>query len=107
MKIVRGEDHRLHFPEGELCGGELVRPYDCPERWDHIMQRLPDQGLRDVDTFEKDPISFFRLGNDDFSAYGERLARLRIPTLFIVDGEYAVAEIGVNMVNVLTGYLQG
>jgi len=343
MKIVRSEDHRLHFPKGELCGGELVRPYDCPERWDHIMQRLLEQGLHDVidpepldmapvaevhsddfleflaqawslweaedysgdaipavvparrmrqkvpnhiegklgyycmaietaitsgtwqavqssaacaqtaqrhiasgdkhafalcrppghhagkdlyggycflnnaaiaaqgcldsgarrvalldvdfhhgngtqdifyarddvyylslhgqpqdafphflgyadelgagagegfnhnyplppgtgydvwgkqaledackriagyspdvlvvslgvDTFEKDPISFFRLGNDDFSAYGERLARMRIPTLFIMEGGYAVAEIGVNTVNVLTGYLQG
>ena len=60
-----------------------------------------------VDTFEKDPISFFKLRSDDFSRYGERLARLRTPTLFVMEGGYAVAQIGVNTVNVLTGYLQG
>ncbi|MDH3452833.1 MAG: histone deacetylase family protein, partial [Gammaproteobacteria bacterium] len=31
-----------------MSGGELVRPYECPERWDHIMQQLHDRGLRDV-----------------------------------------------------------
>ena len=60
-----------------------------------------------VDTFARDPIGFFRLGSEDFSVYGERIARLRIPTLFVMEGGYAVAEIGVNTVNVLTGYLQG
>lgn len=60
-----------------------------------------------VDTFENDPISFFKLTSEDFSTYGERLARLRIPTLFVMEGGYAVAEIGVNTVNVLSGYLQG
>ena len=57
-----------------------------------------------VDTFENDPISFFRLSSDDFKRYGAIIARLDLPTLFIMEGGYAVAEIGINAVNVLEGY---
>jgi acetoin utilization deacetylase AcuC-like enzyme len=57
-----------------------------------------------VDTFEHDPISFFKLRADDFSAYGRLIGSLRIPTLFVLEGGYAVAEIGVNAVNVLQGF---
>jgi acetoin utilization deacetylase AcuC-like enzyme len=45
--------------------------------------------------------------SEDHGVYGERIARLRIPTLFVMEGGYAVDEIGVNTVNVLTGCLQG
>ena len=57
-----------------------------------------------VDTFENDPISFFKLKSDDFSDYGARIAALKLPTLFVMEGGYAVEEIGVNTVNVLTGF---
>ena len=57
-----------------------------------------------VDTFENDPISFFKLKSDDFSDYGSRIAALKLPTLFIMEGGYAVEEIGINAVNVLTGF---
>lgn len=59
-----------------------------------------------VDTFEKDPISFFQLQSEDFSDYGQMLAELKLPTLFIMEGGYAVEEIGINTVNVLDGFLQ-
>lgn len=57
-----------------------------------------------VDTFENDPISFFKLKSDDFTDYGARIAALNLPTLFIMEGGYAVEEIGINAVNVLTGF---
>ena len=57
-----------------------------------------------VDTFEHDPISGFKLSSDDFTRYGERLGALKLPTLFVMEGGYAVAEIGLNTVNVLQGY---
>ena len=57
-----------------------------------------------VDTFEHDPISFFKLRTDDFTAYGRVIGALRIPTLFVLEGGYAVAEIGVNAINVLQGF---
>ncbi|MDJ0777347.1 MAG: histone deacetylase family protein [Gammaproteobacteria bacterium] len=57
-----------------------------------------------VDTFENDPISFFKLTSDDFRRYGASIASLGLPTLFIMEGGYAVEEIGVNAVNVLQGF---
>jgi acetoin utilization deacetylase AcuC-like enzyme len=57
-----------------------------------------------VDTFENDPISFFKLCSDDFTRYGATIGRLKLPTLFIMEGGYAVDEIGLNAVNVLQGY---
>ncbi len=57
-----------------------------------------------VDTFEDDPISFFKLSSDNFKSYGERIGQLKLPTLFVMEGGYAVEEIGVNTVNVLDAY---
>jgi acetoin utilization deacetylase AcuC-like enzyme len=57
-----------------------------------------------VDTFEKDPISKFRLTSADYPKIGRRIAALGLPTLFVMEGGYAVDEIGVNVVGVLTGF---
>lgn len=58
-----------------------------------------------VDTFKLDPISFFKLESDDFTTYGADIAGLGLPTLFVMEGGYAVEEIGINTVNVLAGFL--
>ena len=57
-----------------------------------------------VDTFEKDPISFFKLTSDDFTRYGERIGKAGLPTLFCMEGGYGVKEIGLNVANVLSGF---
>ncbi|MFO1089207.1 MAG: histone deacetylase family protein [Hyphomicrobiales bacterium] len=57
-----------------------------------------------VDTYKDDPISFFKLQSDDFTRYGERIAKLKLPTLFVMEGGYAIEAIGINAVNVLTGF---
>lgn len=57
-----------------------------------------------VDTFENDPISKFKLKSADFPKIGQRIAKLGRPTLFVMEGGYAVEEIGVNAVGVLTGF---
>lgn len=57
-----------------------------------------------VDTFKEDPISQFKLESDDYPRIGERIARLGLPTLFVMEGGYAVEAIGINAVNVLTGF---
>jgi acetoin utilization deacetylase AcuC-like enzyme len=57
-----------------------------------------------VDTFETDPISFFKLKSDDFTSYGADIASLNFPTLFVMEGGYDIAEIGVNTINVLQGF---
>mgnify|MGYP003485801827 CR=1 FL=1 len=58
-----------------------------------------------VDTYEKDPISYFKLKSADFRDYGRRIAKLKLPTLFVMEGGYAIEAIGVNTVNVLEGFL--
>lgn len=58
-----------------------------------------------VDTFAGDPISFFTLTSDDFTRYGEKIGALGLPTLYVMEGGYAVEEIGINAVNVLTGHM--
>ena len=57
-----------------------------------------------VDTFEHDPISFFRLRSEDFLSYGRMIGACAMPTLFVLEGGYAVGEIGINVVNVLAGF---
>jgi len=57
-----------------------------------------------VDTFAQDPISFFKLQSADFSTYGRMIGACKIPTLFVFEGGYAVADVGVNAVNVLAGF---
>ncbi|MCA1300805.1 histone deacetylase family protein [Stappia indica] len=60
-----------------------------------------------LDPYEKDPISRFRLTQDDFTRLGARLARAGLPTLFVLEGGYAVDALGVNCVNTLTGFEAG
>jgi acetoin utilization deacetylase AcuC-like enzyme len=57
-----------------------------------------------VDTFEKDPISFFKLKSEDFLSIGQLLADLNLPTLFVMEGGYDIKELGINVVNVLQGF---
>ena len=59
-----------------------------------------------VDAFCRDPISFFKLESDDFSAAGAAVAELNLPTVFAMEGGYAIAEIGVNTANVLCGFAE-
>ena len=56
-----------------------------------------------LDTFEGDPISGFTLRSEDYLRVGEDLAGAGLPTVVVFEGGYAVAEVGVNAVNVLAG----
>ena len=58
-----------------------------------------------VDTFENDPISAFKLKTSDYPIYGAELAKLSLPTVFIMEGGYGVPEIGDNVAGVLSGFL--
>ena len=57
-----------------------------------------------VDTFEGDPISGFTLKSADYLRVGAAIASSALPAVFVLEGGYAVAEIGVNVVNVLEGF---
>ena len=58
-----------------------------------------------VDTFKGDPISKFLLESINFVNIGETLAKLQTPTLFVMEGGYAIEDVGINATNVLTGFL--
>ncbi len=78
---------------------------------DQALERIADFGADalvvslGVDTFEADPISSFKLSSDDFTTYGARLGAAGLPTVYVMEGGYAVEEIGTNAVNVLTGHV--
>lgn len=60
-----------------------------------------------VDAYEKDPISFFKLKSEDFFDVGFSIASINLPTLFVMEGGYAIKEIGLNTVNTLKGFESG
>jgi acetoin utilization deacetylase AcuC-like enzyme len=57
-----------------------------------------------VDTLKGDPLAAFALDSEDFLRIGERIAQLDKPTHLVMEGGYAMDEIGVSAVNVLRGY---
>ena len=59
-----------------------------------------------LDTFAGDPISKFALQSADFTRLGERLSQIGLPTIFVLEGGYAAAELGVNAANVMDGFEQ-
>jgi acetoin utilization deacetylase AcuC-like enzyme len=59
-----------------------------------------------LDTFEHDPISKFKLSTADFHTLGQRVAALGLPTVFVLEGGYATAELGLNTTAVLAGFEQ-
>jgi acetoin utilization deacetylase AcuC-like enzyme len=101
--------------EGENCNANYpLPPGTSYDRWSEALSdalaRIARFGAEalvvslGVDTFERDPISFFLLGSEDFLRVGERIGRAGFPTLFCMEGGYGVPEIGVNTANVLTGF---
>lgn len=57
-----------------------------------------------VDAYKEDPISFFKLESDDFTDAGRRIGRMKLPTVFCMEGGYAIEAVGINTVNVLEGF---
>lgn len=57
-----------------------------------------------LDCFEEDPISGFAFKTEDFNQLGAELARIGLPTIFLMEGGYAVDALGENCVNVLQSF---
>jgi acetoin utilization deacetylase AcuC-like enzyme len=57
-----------------------------------------------LDTYIEDPIAMFGLKSADYLKMGERIARLKRPTLFVFEGGYCVGALGEIAVNVLEGF---
>jgi acetoin utilization deacetylase AcuC-like enzyme len=103
----RGED------EGE--GANLNLPLPRGTGLDFYLPAL-DRGLERIaaygpdllvlsfgaDTFEGDPISYFRLTTPDYGALARRIASLGVPTLIVMEGGYAVDALGGNVAQFLS-----
>ena len=48
MKVIYSEDHRKRASKTELYGGELVPPFECPERMDYILNRLKETEFGEI-----------------------------------------------------------
>ena len=57
-----------------------------------------------VDSYIRDPVGGFALESEDFLTLGGDIAALPMPTLFVMEGGYAIEAVGVNTVNVLQGF---
>jgi acetoin utilization deacetylase AcuC-like enzyme len=88
-------------------GTDFVRWHDALRTGLTEVRRFGAQALvvpLGVDTFVGDPISGFTLQSADYLRVGETIARTGLPTVFVFEGGYAVAEVGINVVNVLEGF---
>ena len=59
-----------------------------------------------VDTFIDDPVGGFKLFSEDFLDIGKKISQLRSPTHFVMEGGYAKAELGINVSNVISGFVE-
>ncbi|WP_067515865.1 histone deacetylase family protein [Endozoicomonas ascidiicola] len=103
--------------EGEGQGFNLNLPLALGSHWSDYQPVLqnainaisnyqPDVLLVSLglDSYEQDPISFFKLQSDDYTTMGKIIAELKLPTHFVFEGGYAVDALGRNTVNVLEGF---
>jgi acetoin utilization deacetylase AcuC-like enzyme len=100
-----GAGCNLNLP---LAKGTAFGPWR--EALNTALQAIADFGAQalvislGVDTYAGDPISGFGLRSEDYLRVGEDIAKAGLPTVFVFEGGYAVAEIGINAVNVLEGF---
>ena len=57
-----------------------------------------------ADTFDGDPISNFKLREDDYRKIGARIAAIGLPTLVVMEGGYAIDALGRNVDAILSGF---
>jgi len=57
-----------------------------------------------LDTYKGDPISEFKLDSPDYIDIGKLISEVNLPTLFVLEGGYAVEKLGINMVNIMKGF---
>ncbi|HET9337077.1 MAG TPA: histone deacetylase family protein [Sphingomicrobium sp.] len=57
-----------------------------------------------ADTFEDDPISYFRLRQDDYREIGRQIAATGLPVLIVMEGGYAIDALGDNVTALISGF---
>jgi acetoin utilization deacetylase AcuC-like enzyme len=102
--------HADEAGEGEGEGATLNLPLqrgtglaDYLPALDRALERIADHAPDllvvsfGADTYEADPISFFRIGTADYAVLGRRVASLGTATLVVMEGGYAIDALGANV----------
>jgi acetoin utilization deacetylase AcuC-like enzyme len=100
-----GEGATLNLPLPQGTAGEgYIAALD--RALDAIAAREPDLLVLSfgADTHASDPICFFDLERDDFAAIASRIDALGVPVLIVMEGGYAVGDLGLNVSAFLSGF---
>jgi acetoin utilization deacetylase AcuC-like enzyme len=110
--------HADEIGQGDGEGANLNMPLPIGTLWpdyanvlSHVLAQIeafkPDAVVISLglDTFERDPISQFRLRSEDFFTLGAALGGMTVPAVIVFEGGYAVDDLAVNAINTLTGFL--
>jgi acetoin utilization deacetylase AcuC-like enzyme len=103
--VGAGENANLNLPLP--AGTDWVRYAEALTRaLGQVASFSPDVLLVSLglDTYVDDPIAQFDLRTEDYLRMGEKIARARLPTLFVFEGGYNIDALGTVTVNVLEGY---
>src|ERR1035438_5698264 len=87
MITIYTTDHRLRNARTELHGGELVPPFECPQRAQYVLDRVLEERLGDV--IAPQPFGRAALTQVHDKAYVEFLASAW--TLWVADGRHGEA----------------
>ncbi len=73
---------------------------------DWLVKKAPDLLIvcYGADTHEADPISHLKLKTSDYASMARRIASMRLPTLILMEGGYAVEALGANVAEFLGGF---
>jgi acetoin utilization deacetylase AcuC-like enzyme len=100
-----GLGYNLNFPLPSQTGWSCYRP-TLQAALDAVQASSVDYLVISlgVDTWQGDPLSSFQIQSQNFYEIGEMLEGLGLPTLFVMEGGYAVQQLGQHVVNVLQGF---
>ena len=77
---------------------------------DQALKAVSDWGARflvlsfGADTHASDPISYFELQREDYAKIAQRIEALGIPVLIVMEGGYAVGDLGRNVSAFISGF---
>ena len=100
-----GEGATLNLPLPRGTDGAAYRP-----ALDRALRAIADWGARllivsfGADTHKSDPISSFALERKDYGDLASDIAALAVPTLIVMEGGYAVDDLGHNVAAFLEGF---
>jgi acetoin utilization deacetylase AcuC-like enzyme len=109
--------HADEIGEGEGKGATLNLPLPRGTTLDAFARAL-DQACERVaafapdllicsfgaDTYAGDPISHFAIETGDYHVLGGKIAGIGVPTLIVMEGGYAVDDLGANVASFLSGF---